>query len=253
MNQTLRRGAPITAGKRGAILNSTQKPRRAAFVALILVCSVVALPARSAELGFYVGGMYGTATKDSSIEQFDALNQAWYNFFGYAPATITRKLDDKSNTYGFRAGYRLFEHLAFEGGYMDLGSSKYRSQSTGVFIDDPEQRPTTLNLNLDAKSAGIAVSALGILPITYSFELYARGGVVFTTNTVHTFAFNDTGSETHEGSKSSTNLLAGVGMSMTFLEIYGARLEYLRVFDAGEDFTGKGDVDMITLGITVGF
>jgi OmpA-like transmembrane domain len=230
-------------------LNSTPKTRRAALFTLFLACSAAALPARSAELGFYVGGTYGTASKDSSIEQFDALNQAWYNFFGYTPATITRKLDDKSNTYGFVAGYRLLPNLAFEGGYLDLGSTKYRSQSSGDFGGEP----ANLNLNLDAKSAGIALSALGILPISYSFELYARGGVVFATNTVHTFAYNETGNETHEGSKSSTNLLAGVGASLTFLEIYGARLEYVRVFDVGEEFTGKGDVDMITLGITVGF
>jgi len=231
-------------------LNSTLTARRAALLTLFLAGSAVALPARCAELGFYVGGSYGTASKDASIEQFDLLNQAWYSFFGYLPDTITRKLDDKSNTYGFVAGYRLFEHLALEGGYMDLGSTEYRSQSAGTFPGNPDPH---LNLNLDAKSAGIALSALGILPISYSFELYARGGVVFATNTVHTFAYNSTGNETHEGSKSSTNLLAGVGASMTFLDVYGARLEYVRVFDVGEDFTGKGDVDMITLGITVGF
>jgi hypothetical protein len=230
-------------------LNSTLTARRAALLALFLACIAVTLPARSAELGFYVAGLYGTATKDANIEQFDLLNEAWYNFFGYSPATTTRTLDDKSNGYGFMAGYRLFPHLAFEGGYLDLGSTSYRSQSSGSFGVDP----ANLNLNLDAKSAGISLSALGILPLSYRFELYARGGFIFATNTVHTYAYNETGNETHEGSKSSTNLLAGVGASLSFLEIYGARLEYIRVFDAGEDFTGKGDVDMITLGITVGF
>jgi len=230
-------------------VNSTLTARRAALLTLCLACTAVALPAQSAELGFYVGGLYGTSTKDSNIEQFDALGQAWYDFFGYTPATTTRTLDDKGSTYGFLAGYRLLPHLAFEGGYMDLGSTAYRAKSTGAF----GPTPANLNLNLDAKSAGIALSALGILPLSYRFELYARGGFVFATNTVHTYAYNEIGNETHEGSKSSTNLLAGVGASMTFLEIYGARLEYQRVFDVGEEFTGKGDVDMITFGITVGF
>ena len=40
---------------------------------------------------------------------------------------------------------------------------------------------------------------------------------------------------------------------MSFLEIYSVRAEYLRVFDVGDEFTGEGDIDMISLGVTVAF
>jgi OmpA-like transmembrane domain len=212
------------------------------------VCALT-LPVQAAELGFYVGGIYGTASKEADNARFDEVGQAWYDFFGYTAATTTSTLDDEDSAFGFFAGYRLLPYLAFEGGYIDMGNVEYRAKNTGAF----GTQPSNLNLNLDSKSSGITLSALGILPLSYRFEVFARGGIVFATNTVHTFAYNEVASETHEGSETATNLLAGAGASFTFLEIYGARLEYQRIFDAGEDLTGKSDVDMLTLAITVRF
>jgi OmpA-like transmembrane domain len=220
---------------------------------LLALCGCAAVAqSHAAELGFYVGGSYGNATRQTDIAKYDDLAGQFYDAYRFTRATTTRTLDEKDSTFGFVAGYRLLPHLAFEGGYVDLGSTAYRAKNTGAF--PPEFVPSpNLNLNLDSKASGIALSALGILPLTYRFEVYARGGIVFATNTVHVFAYNELGSDTQEGSKTSTNLLAGVGASMSFLEIYGLRLEYQRVFDAGDKFTGKGDIDMVTLGITVGF
>jgi len=231
------------------------KSRRGRLAVLLALCGcAAALPSQAAELGFYVAGNYGTSSRQTDIAKYDELAQAFYDAFQYTPATTTRTLDDKDSSFGFVAGYRLLPHLAFEGGYIDMGSTAYRAQNTGAFLTPglpPE--PANLNVNIDSKASGITVSALGILPLSYRFELYARGGLVFSTNTVHVFLYNETGSEAHEGSKTSTNFLAGVGASMSFLEIYGLRVEYQRVFDAGDDFTGKGDLDMVSLGITVGF
>lgn len=236
-------------------MNSRSKVRRSALLALCLTCAV-AVPAQAAELGFYVGGSYGSSTRQTDIAKFDALASEFYNFIEYTPATTTRTLDDKGSAYGFVAGYRLLPHLAIEGGYLHMGTASYRAKNTGTFPptqQSPAPTPSNVNLNVDSKSSGIALSALGILPISYRFEVYARGGVVFATNTVHAFLYNERASQTDETSKSSTNLLAGVGATMSFMEIYALRLEYQRIFDVGESFTGKGDVDMITLGITVGF
>jgi hypothetical protein len=55
-------------------------------------------------------------------------------------------------------------------------------------------------------------------------------------------------------SKSRTEMYAGLGISWRILEIYDLRLEYQRVFDAGEEITGgKGDIDAALLGLTVTF
>ena len=56
-----------------------------------------------------------------------------------------------------------------------------------------------------------------------------------------------------EFSENSVDALVGIGTSLNFLEIYDFRLEYQRVFDAGDEATGEGDVDMISVGVTVVF
>ena len=49
-------------------------------------------------------------------------------------------------------------------------------------------------------------------------------------------------------------MYAGLGISRRILEIYDARLEYQRAFDAGLDETGgTGDLDALFLGLTVTF
>ena len=77
---------------------------------------------------------------------------------------------------------------------------------------------------------------------------------MLTTTKFKTFYREDIRGElAGEVSESSTDLVAGAGVSMSFLEIYGLRLEYLRVFDAGNESVGEADLDMLSLGITVTF
>src|SRR5690606_16216818 len=105
-------------------------------------------------------------------------------------------------------GYRLTPHIAFEGGYKELGVLAYRDVSTGEFPDGP----STLNLNVDSETSGMAVSVLGILPVTYRVELYARAGALFATNKFKTFFQDSEGNTSRdEFSQSSTDYLAGVG------------------------------------------
>ena len=57
-----------------------------------------------------------------------------------------------------------------------------------------------------------------------------------------------------EESKSDTDFLLGVGFGFTVLEIYQLRLEYQRILSIGdEDLWGEGDVDVLSLGMTVTF
>jgi hypothetical protein len=158
-------------------------------------------------------------------------------------------LDKKDSSFGFLAGYRFTPYLAAEGAYLDLGALAYRARTQGSFPDDP----TTLTTNFDSETSGIALSGLAILPVSYRLEVYARAGVLLATNNFKLF-LEDRGDTFHdEFSESSTDLLAGAGVSWSFFEIYDARLEFQRVFDAGDEATGEGDVDVVSLGIKVAF
>ena len=213
---------------------------RAAIIASIaLAGSAVVATARAAELGVYAGVSYAMVKKDSTRSVFEDEALAIDGLVGFVPdpASRTATFDDEDSSYGFVVGWRMSEHIALEGGYMDLGDVKYREHATGVFLSDPPEAGT-LQQNIDSSTSGIQMSALGILPLTYRWELYARGGVLISNSTETIYVLDDLGNSGKlRSTKSGFDLLAGVGISFSLAEIYNLRLEYQRVFDAGDDAT----------------
>jgi len=221
--------------------------------------------ASAAERGFYVGVYYGQGSKDSEEAPYEALANRNYDSFGFNPQSAVTSFDTKSNSYGFLGGFRIFEHLAIEGGFMDLGEVAYRNESTGVDhsrdrvldtgdVDHTNDAINTWNQQIASKSRGLSVSALGILPITYRSEVFVRGGVLLSSSELDIHISNGVDSASNNpDQQTSTDFLVGVGASYTFAEIYAVRLEYQRIFDAGSEATGEQDLDLISLGVTVTF
>src|SRR5688572_3952043 len=139
---------------------------RAAIIAFIVLAgSAAAGPARAAQLGIYAGISYAMVEKDSDRSVFENEVAAIYNAFGFVPESTTVSFDTEDSAYGFVVGWRLTEHIAVEGGYLDLGEVKYRDRSTGLFDNTPP--PENWGQNLETSTSGIALSALGILPLSY--------------------------------------------------------------------------------------
>jgi opacity protein-like surface antigen len=228
--------------------------RAASIAFIVLAGSLAAGPAAAGPLGIYAGVSYAMVKKDSTRREFENQALSIYNAFGFEPATRTASFDSEDSAYGFVVGWRLTEHIALEGGYLDLGDVSYREHSDGLFVDPPPIEAASLQQNIESSTSGIALSALGILPLSYRWEVYARGGVLISNNTASLFITDGSGSEKFRASKSGFDMLAGVGMSFSVVEIYSVRLEYQRVFDAGEDDTiDPADVDAAMLSVTVSF
>jgi opacity protein-like surface antigen len=225
---------------------------RAAIIAFIVLACSAAVPAGAAQLGIYAGLSYVMAEKDADRSVFEQEALVAYEAFGFEPQSTSASFDTKDNAYGFVVGWRFSEHLAFEGGYLDLGDVTYKDRSTGIADGTPP--PQDWAVNLDSGTSGIALSALGILPLSYRWEVYARGGVLIANNEANLFISNGFDSRKFRASKSGADFLTGAGISFSIAEIYNVRLEYLRVFDAGDDETlGEADVDLATLNVTVSF
>jgi OmpA-OmpF porin, OOP family len=227
----------------------------AAFVSL----GMLAAPAADAnEVGFYLGANVGLSTKEGDRADYEDFASDVHAFFGFTPTEFSSSFDEKDQTYNLHVGYRFNRFLAIEGGYADLGAISYRSQAFGNFPMDQG----TINFNVDSETSGFVVSVLGVLPLTYTWEVYARAGALFATNKLkinlgvrgEIFATPGGDNISDAFSKSSTDYLGGVGVAMRLLDIYDLRLEYQRVFDAGlEETGGVGDIDVATLGVTVTF
>lgn len=226
---------------------------RAAIIVFIVLAGGIGFgTAHAAQLGIYAGLSYAMVEKDSNRGVFENEALAIYNAFGFTPQTTTGTFDAEDSSYGFVVGWRLTEHFAVEGGYLDLGDVTYRDRSTGTFTNLPD--PENWAQNVESSTSGIALSALGIWPLSYRWEVYARAGILISNNTESVFITDGIGSESLRQSKSGADLLAGVGVSFSIVEIYNLRLEFGRVFDAGEDDTlDEADVDMAMLNVTVSF
>jgi hypothetical protein len=226
---------------------------RAAIIAFIVLAgSVGAGTARAAQTGIYAGVSFAMVEKNSTRSAFAAEALGIYDAFGFTPTSTNSTLDAKDSSYGFVVGWRLTEHIAVEGGYMDLGDVAYKDRSTGLFANTPP--PENWAQNIETSTSGIALSALGILPLSYRWETYARGGVLIANSEESVFITDGNNSQKLRATQSSFDLFAGVGASFSIAEIYNIRLEYGRVFDAGDDkVLDEADVDMATLNVSVSF
>jgi hypothetical protein len=235
---------------------------KAARFASTLLCVVIGVAAAhdaaAAERGLYVGGHVGQSSKDAPRDFYELFNIDIQRFAFFTATEQTTSFDDSDTAFGIVIGYRLTPYLAIEGGYSNFGQVTYRSRASGSF----PLEPGTANVSIDTETTGFTISALGVLPLTRDWELFARAGALFANNEISIqvisqgqqfipplgdrFAASD--------SESTTETFAGVGLGRRFFEIYDLRLEYQRVFDAGdESFGGKGDLDAVLLGLIVSF
>ena len=236
------------------------KPTAARILGAVAFLAVPVLCSQAAELGFYVGGSYGNGSKTVDKADYDQKALGIFNNFSFVPGSNVgdnvSSIDKENPGYSFYAGYRLNTHLAVEGGYMDLGKFRYQVQSNGGFInaDNPAVTdPGMLFLSANSRTAGFALSALGVLPLNYRWELFGRAGILLASNEITLFLTNGNVSRAGTDNGSSTDLLAGAGAEFTFAEIYTLRAEYQRVFDAGDDTVVEGDQDLATVGVAVRF
>ncbi len=227
-------------------------------VASIFVCVAVAQTAAASDPGFYIGGYLGLSSREVPRAPFDEFKDGLHAFSFFTPAVDRTSFDDSGFAFGITVGYRLTRYLAFEGGYASLGEVILTSHSTGTFPVDNG----SMTIEVESETIGFTLSALGTLPLSRNWELFARGGVLLANNKIR-FSIDARGEDfvppvgnhfSDSGAKSTTDLYAGLGVSRRIFEAYDVRLEYQRVFAAGLDETGgKGDIDSLFLGLTVTF
>jgi hypothetical protein len=231
--------------------------KNSARVASALFCLAAAHTAAATELGFYVGGQVGQSFKDAPREFYELFNDDIQAFESFTPVEERTSFEDTDIAFAISAGYRLTAYLAFEGGYTNYGQVTYKSRAAGNY----PLEGGTLNTNIESETRGFNVAAIGTLPLTRDWELFARGGVLFATNKIRLVVkatgqrfIPAPGSFDVSGNENTTETFAAIGISRRVFENYDLRLEYQRVFDAGtETAGGQGDLDAALLGLNVTF
>lgn len=229
-----------------------------------LVCAT-SVSVQAAQLGPYVGGSFGVTEKQDDGSEYDLFILGdFFPVLSFTPVSHVSEVDTRDEGYMGLVGYRIHRHFALEAIFAHMGSVSYQALSDGtadVSIEEgsDETSPLTLRTRGQSSLSGIGMSALGIWPINPRWEVYGRAGVQFSTirtdiRIVRVAGIDwVSGAEASFARKSSLDVVGGVGVAMSMFEIYGARLEYTRVIDAGDDVLAKGDADMLSLGFIVAF
>lgn len=248
-------------------LGRTMKRRTHSVLPGVSVLVILIAPAaQSAQLGHYVGGFYGFTDKQDDVSSYDAFTfNVFYPTIDLTTTSHVVNFDTEDQGYAALLGYRLHANFAIEALFGHFGEVRYRAQSDGTTRllgadGTVETLPLSVETTLTSKMTGMGLHALGIWPISQRWELYGRVGVQYST--IRTEASLERTGGTEErfqraeagiSRDGALDLATGVGMAMSVSDIYGVRVEYLRVFDAGSDLVARGDAQIFSLGVIVAF
>jgi OOP family OmpA-OmpF porin len=185
---------------------------------------------------FYVVGTLGQSTFDLSKSDIDRSMVA-------AGVPVTSSSLDKSDVaYKIQLGYQFNPYVAIEGGYVDLGKSGYSASVTGAAVQS------------DVKASGLAIAALGILPINESFSLFGKLGLINAAVEIEATA--SAGGSSASSSISATKIKGnwGLGAAYNVNKQLALRVEYERFMKLGDaNSTGEVDVNLLSAGIAFKF
>ena len=192
-----------------------------ALTGLIAATAGISPPAFAQDSGWYLGASAG-----------QSIARDW------CPSSLLvgESCDDTKSAYGVFGGYQVNKYLGAELGYTDLG--EFKASEPGIA--------------LTSKVKGFELLGVGTIPINPQFEVYGKVGVFFWDLKV---SCEGTLCAVGSLSEKATDLTYGLGAKFNFTKNVGARVQYQRYKDIGDDATlgGKTDVDVISVGVVFKF
>jgi len=208
--------------------------KRASLFFALSVITVFRAPAAFADTPalatspWYVGASIGYSTIKPKVS-------------GYNTNVLT--YSEKTSDIGFKifGGYQFDQNWAVEAQYIDLG--KYKIDETG----------TSDNAHATAKVSGVAVNAVGTLPLNEQISLIAKLGVVY--GTLKADVFDSVDRSSYKVSKTAP--LMGFGAEYKFSPQIALRAEYEFYGSPTVFGTSRGNIkfrsDMFSLGLLYRF
>lgn len=165
------------------------------------------------ERGAYIGGSFGQTTfKDFCSDIRSG---------GYAGGSC----DEKDSAWKFFGGYRINRHFAVEASYINWGEAS---------VDGGTFRGLAASGRGEVTSMGVA--ALGIVPVSDSFYLFGKIGMLSTDVEVSVNVAGFPGS----GSESETEAHFGLGAGFNITRNLSVRGEWERADDTKADMISVG-------------
>jgi hypothetical protein len=221
--------------------------RPCALAAMMFVTSLSA--ADTVERGFYFGASGGRVEHEARGEGGMLAGVVGpFPISGFLlslrPGRVV--VDDVQAGWSATLGYRINKYLAAELSYHDFGEASV----TERYFPNFPPLPAEIVVRSDIDAFGPSLSVLGTLPVSVSFDLFARGGVLFVDQEIG----NTQGTFRNEQSIGDEVLMAGVGAQWSFAPRWTARLEYQRTgsidYDADiMNLAGTEKIEQFSLGV----
>jgi OOP family OmpA-OmpF porin len=184
---------------------------------------------------WYVGGNVGQSrARIDDTRVVDGLLEAGID---------TTALKDDNRHFGFKAfgGYQFNRYFALEAGYFDLGKFGYTATTV------PPAGMTGLS-----KINGGNVDAVGILPLSGRFSVFARIGYDYVYANDTFAGYGAVVAQVPERSEHSNNYKYGAGLQFAVNKYVGLRAEAER-YRVKDGIGNRGDIDLFTAGVVFRF
>ena len=183
----------------------------------------------------YIVGSVGSSTIAADKGRLDGILTT------AGAAALQSTLDKRDTGYKVQGGYQFSPNLAVEGSWVDLGKFNYSATFTGG------------NAQFDAKASGFNVAALGVLPLNQTVSLFGKLGVIYAKVEANARAVGAGGAAWASASDSNWKPTWGLGGTFNVNKQIGIRAEYEQFSKLGGTNTGKGNVDLLSVGVVFKF
>ena len=202
------------------------KKRHLMFFTLALAINLVPIAAMAD--GWYWGLLLGGSRYNASNDGRDVISAS----FAQQGFPASTSASDNPVAAGFSFGYHFNPNFALEFGYLDLGEAR------SIVSNVP---PNTGSYDNHVDAYGDTIEAIGAIPISDSFALFAKGG--FFLYGVDSHSFGPGGPQFDSVSRSTYDL--GVGASFGLNDYTSLRVGYTRFHNVGDpEFLGEGPVGL---------
>lgn len=211
------------------------KKGKIALMGIMGAVAVIASSAACADQGpWYVSGSLGTSDYGSQVDDFANQLSADLAAAGAPNSTTSSKT---GTGFSLDGGYNFNKYFALEGGYFNMGSAT---------VDGIALPPASGKFHADIKLNGWELNAVGTLPLSEHWGLFAAGGLVAASVTSDFSVFGPGGSDAQSESANNTTFDYGVGVRYDTDNHWGFRAGFKQYHDVGDsNTTGKGNVNFL--------
>jgi OOP family OmpA-OmpF porin len=209
---------------------------RALWVGILAAGTSLAAVAQDSR--FYVGASIGQSRADFN----NAAEEADLADLHVTHTGVTS--DDKDAAWKIFVGYRFGRYFGLEAAFLKLG--EWSQHTTFIAVNNIPVPPAQLTITMKAKEA-YSIAAVGILPLSNDFSLFGKLGRYQST-----IAFRgqlEGSTFVSQGETHDNDWMFGAGATYELSKRTALRVEWERFDHVGDNVTGEGPLNLLSMGL----